>query len=449
MAAALDPKLQARFTRQGIHLISATRGARLFRSALERSAAHLLIVPIDLRTFVAVWGSGLPLIWRKLLPSAPAEARNTWRDELLAQDYSSRLQALIPAVCAEVARVLSLASTEHVSQHEPLQNLGLDSLMAVELRSALSRRTGLLLPTTTAFHQLTAAGLAKVLADELTSEVRSTPLAGSPAPRAGTASSRLVAHCEPLSRLDAGSRLFCFPDAGGAGAMFLPLVPLRDAGVEIHVISHDRWLPGEKSSRAREYLKTAVEYVQGLSDRPYALFGHSVGALLAWRVAHELIQSGGREPLFLAPSGILPLLPEQGVAQDLNEAVRVLFAAREGLATGTLSSFQADFAADMSLWETLPRAPQHPLPIPISAFMGGEDPLVTQAGMKTWANHTGIDFSLIVLPGDHFYPYREQTRPFLLKELAREFFEACFITPVHAGLATTRVRQRREVAKLP
>jgi len=231
--------------------------------------------------------------------------------------------------------------------------------------------------------------------------------------------------------------------------MFLPLVPLRDAGVEIHVISHDRWLPGEKSSRAREYLKTAVEYVQGLSDRPYALFGHSVGALLAWRVAHELIQSGGREPLFLAPSGILPLLPEQGVAQDLNEAVRVLFAAREGLATGTLSSFQADFAADMSLWETLPRAPQHPLPIPISAFMGGEDPLVTQAGMKTWANHTGIDFSLIVLPGDHFYPYREQTRPFLLKELAREFFEACFITPVHAGLATTRVRQRREVAKLP
>jgi epothilone polyketide synthase D len=446
MAAALDAKLQARFARQGIHLISPGQGAGLFRSALQHTEPQLLIASIDLTTFAEVWGAAVPPIWRGLLPAVARGERNSWRDDVLSKPASHRLEAVTQTLREEVARVLSFPSADSAPLNGSLRDLGLDSLMAMELRSSLGRRTGLLLPTTLAFDQATLGTLAELLLLQLGSDPALAAERVATGSDPSTASPG-VAHCERLSRLATGSRLICFPDAGGVGSMFLPLVALRDAGVEIHVISHNRLAPGDAPRRARAYSRVAADYVRSLSERPYALYGHSVGALLAWHVAQELIQSGGPRPLFLAPSAILPLVPGQRSAADLSEAMRLLFGARPAASPGSLSSFEADFAADMALWQALPATSGKPLPVPISAFVGVDDNLVTPAGMQSWAEHTDSDFSLIVLPGDHFYPYRNALRSLLVKELAREFFDARFGRSAEGS--AVRVRQRREVSMLP
>ncbi|MEO8180782.1 MAG: SDR family NAD(P)-dependent oxidoreductase, partial [Deltaproteobacteria bacterium] len=171
MAAALDSKLQARFARQGISMLSTSEGLSLFESVLGRSESQLVVVPLDLRRLGKALGSSIPSVWRSLVRSSslgsPA-AGGSWSRELSALAAGARLEAVTEAVRTEVARVLSLPSPTQVPLDRPLQELGLDSLMAVELRNALGRRAGVTLPATLAFDHPTSAAIAKhLLADVL------------------------------------------------------------------------------------------------------------------------------------------------------------------------------------------------------------------------------------------------------------------------------------------
>ena len=73
---------------------------------------------------------------------------------------------MLKTVRAEVARVLSMASADAVDKDKALKELGLDSLMAVELRNALGRRAGVTLPATLAFDYPTPLQIAKYLLDK-------------------------------------------------------------------------------------------------------------------------------------------------------------------------------------------------------------------------------------------------------------------------------------------
>ena len=90
-----------------------------------------------------------------------------------------RLEAAIAAVRAEVARVLSLEGAEAVASERPLKELGLDSLMALELRNALGKLAGTTLPATLAFDYPTPAAIAKYLLENVLSlsQAASTPAA--------------------------------------------------------------------------------------------------------------------------------------------------------------------------------------------------------------------------------------------------------------------------------
>ncbi|MEO8183354.1 MAG: alpha/beta fold hydrolase [Deltaproteobacteria bacterium] len=306
----------------------------------------------------------------------------------------------------------------------------------------------MLLPATLAFDQPSPETIAEHLVPEPFTETRPVEAHASAISADSPTTSREVAHCERLSHLNAGSRLFCFHDAGGAASMFLPLVQMAGAGVEIHTISHNRLAPPD-SQRGRQYLKAAVAYVRSLSDRPYAFFGHSVGALLAWRVAQEIVEGGGLQPLFLAPSGAPPVTPVEGFALDVSIVMDALLGARTVVTPASLASFQSDFATDLALWQMLPPTSKRPFPIPIAAFLGSEDTFVTQPAMKTWGGQTTRDFSITVLPGDHFYPHRKELQQALAKELARAFFDASFSSITHDELATRRIGRERKVAIEP
>jgi acyl transferase domain-containing protein/surfactin synthase thioesterase subunit len=407
MAAGLDDKLKARFERQGIGMLGARQGIALLESCLGRPEAQLSVVPLDLRVVARSVGTPFPPIWRSLLRPAPlrtASARGSWRVELWALPVDQRLQTVSDVIRSEVARVLSLASADRVPLDQPFQELGLDSLMAVELRNVLERRMGQKLPATVIFHHPTANSMARYLLDQL-----SGPL-GSAASSARSA----AAYCECLKPLVAPrARLFGFHDAGGSASLFEPFCRLESDDVEVHAVSNARSRIAEGTGEL--YLEAAVGYIRSKSDLPYVLFGHSLGGLFAWRVLKALGRQGVRLPhLLVLSAAVVPSAIERAKSA---EGLTELFNTVVGDRLRAAKSLRADFDADFALWAALPAAGPEPVDVDIQAFVGQGDAYANQEAMTAWSQATTTAFSLSAFPGGHFYITEDSGRSAMLRAL--------------------------------
>jgi surfactin synthase thioesterase subunit/acyl carrier protein len=304
--------------------------------------------------------------------------------------------------------VLSFGSPSDVPLDKPLKDLGLDSLTAVELGNALSNRTGANIPATLALNHPTAAAIATyLLANVMGASARVE------------SSSSVTAYCEQLNVVNQlEARLFCFHGAGGSTVMFGPLAELGGSGVEIHGISHAR-SETPSSHGSERYLQQAVSYVASLSSQPYALLGHSLGCLFAWRVLQELAARGHRLPKVFFPSSL-------GLdALDHLHRSPVDFSAVAVMAAGKFAEtehLKVACAADVTLARALCKPERQTLAVPvrISALLAREDPFVNEQAVRTWAGATTSEFSLTVLPGGHSYLVDEGSRPLLLDVLRRD-----------------------------
>jgi len=163
MAMGLSAGLRARLAGQGLAMIAPAQGMALFDKAITRREAQLVVAPLDLRAAGAAFGASVPPVWRALVRSSTtraAAASSNWLSEIAALPAERRVDAMTQAVRAEVARVLSLGRAAAVPADRPLRELGLDSLIAVELRNALGRRVGATLPANLAFDYPTPALIA-------------------------------------------------------------------------------------------------------------------------------------------------------------------------------------------------------------------------------------------------------------------------------------------------
>src|SRR5262245_15619724 len=110
---------------------------------------------------------------------APATRQGGWAREVALLPAERRLEAALEAVRAEVARVLSMDGAQAIGTDRPLKELGLDSMMALELRNALGKRVGATLPATLAFDYPTPAAIAKHVLEQVLS-VSEAPGASAP-----------------------------------------------------------------------------------------------------------------------------------------------------------------------------------------------------------------------------------------------------------------------------
>ncbi|MEU1818962.1 type I polyketide synthase [Streptomyces roseifaciens] len=158
---------RARMARSGVLPLPPEEGLRLFDAALASDAAVLAPVRIDTG---ALRAGEAPAVLRALVPAAArrgaAQAAATPSVSLLADRLeglpeAERDKAVEDLVRAEVAAVLGHASAHAVRPEHAFQDLGFDSLTAVELRNRLNRATGLKLPATLVFDYPTPALLAR------------------------------------------------------------------------------------------------------------------------------------------------------------------------------------------------------------------------------------------------------------------------------------------------
>jgi epothilone polyketide synthase D len=154
LASGVKGAQQGRQDRSGLGAVTPTEGMALFEAAMGRSEAQLLPVPMHLGALRKGLGDAIPPFWRALVHPARRVVqakRSGWADEVCSLSPRQREEVVLKTVRAEVARVLSMGNAEVVVKDRPLKELGLDSLMAVELRNALGKRVGKTLPATLAF----------------------------------------------------------------------------------------------------------------------------------------------------------------------------------------------------------------------------------------------------------------------------------------------------------
>ncbi len=225
-----------------------------------------------------------------------------------------------------------------------------------------------------------------------------------------------------------GLRLFCFPHAG-AGASAYRLWPSSvDPDVEVCRIQY----PG-REDRLSEPLYTDLHplvetlsgVIAGVDDAPFAFYGHSVGALIAFEVARSLRRAGRPGPVSLFVSGRqAPHLPQRPALSGLPEAEFVERVNQYGSLPDVLlrdpdlrALFIGILRADLRLLDTYRYTADEPLDCPLWAAGGSQDPTVSKVELDAWSQHTCRDFQISMFPGKHFFLH-EQPHAFL-QELNR------------------------------
>jgi polyketide synthase 12 len=174
MAARLSDADRARMRRRGLVPLSPVDGLALLDTALGRPDAMLVPAHLD-TSAVATHGEAAPTMLGGMVRTAPrprattatATTTVTLEQRLAALAESERERAVLDLVRSEIASALDLGRPEGLGPDRPLKDLGLDSLVAVELRNRLQSVTGLRLPSTLLFDYPTPGALAKMIREEL------------------------------------------------------------------------------------------------------------------------------------------------------------------------------------------------------------------------------------------------------------------------------------------
>lgn len=214
---------------------------------------------------------------------------------------------------------------------------------------------------------------------------------------------------------EASSRLFCFPHAGGSATTFRHWAGFFQPTVEVCVVhrsvgkDHLRDAPLTRIGPAVEAVCAAL--VQW-SDKPFAFFGHSIGALIAFEVARRLAVLSGPGPSHLFVSACCaPSMPNTGPARykltecDLIEYLRQLGGTPDEVFENDelLSCLFPSIRADLELGETYSYLRAPALRCPITALGGVDDLEVSREGLDAWREESAEAFSLKLFPGNHFF----------------------------------------------
>jgi medium-chain acyl-[acyl-carrier-protein] hydrolase len=210
-------------------------------------------------------------------------------------------------------------------------------------------------------------------------------------------------------------RLFCFP-FGGAGASFYrdwqPALPKSIEVCPVQPPGREERLSEKPFTNLAPLVAELGEILRPYLDRPFAFFGHSMGALISFELARYLRRLNQPMPAYLFISGRpapqIPLndpptfdLPDSEFIEELRKI--------QGTPESVLQNpelmalFMPLLRADFELCQTYPYDHELPLNCPFFVFGGLTDSDISQESLVSWRAQTNSPMQLQMFPGDHFF----------------------------------------------
>lgn len=217
-------------------------------------------------------------------------------------------------------------------------------------------------------------------------------------------------------------RLFCFPYAGGGAWSFRTWANELPATIEVCAIElpgRGTRMPEAPFTTLEDLLRSLLPALVSALDKPFALFGHSMGGLISFELARRLHQDCQLSPTHLFISGRrAPQIPDYDPPihnlpeaqfleklRDFNGTPEAILQNHE-LMQLVLPTLRADFA----LLANYAYHPASPLDCPITVFGGLQDTTTNPKHLEAWREQTSHRFSLHLLPGDHFFLHQAQAQ---------------------------------------
>ena len=236
--------------------------------------------------------------------------------------------------------------------------------------------------------------------------------------------------CLPFNAPGGAMRLYCLPHAGGSAATYrgwtgrlgpVAVCPLQPPG-------RDTRLRDAPHTRMAPLVAELADAVLADTSLPYAVYGHSLGALVGFELLREIDRRGGPAPAHFAVSGApaphlsgsdgTPRVTGMGDPEVI-ELLRTLGGTPEQLLADptVLRMILPPFRADFAVKESYGYAPGPPLDVPITALAASADPRASVEAVAAWREHTTRGFTLHRLAGGHFAVLQQ---PYVTQELLRQ-----------------------------
>ncbi len=486
LAEDLGERGAAIWRARGMDYIPPALGRTAFDTLFSGHMTQAVVTLTDWSLFLRQFQAPPPFYAELVAPASedgPADDAAALRARLTNGDPEDRRAALTDFLTGQAAATLGMGSPP--DPERPLRDLGLDSLMAVTLINRVEAATGVRIP---AVKLIQGPPIAQVI-DEVWSDLSGVeavaPAPAPPAARAGdterddgaaAAGDVLTAPppatAKPLGRAAATTgarpaagtwltpvtpreapsfRLFCFPFAGGGSAAYQTWAPQADPTIEMIAVE-----PPGRLSRIHEppvrdmetFVTSVVTAMDGLLDRPYALFGHCLGGLTLYETARALVESGRPRPRHLFCSGARPpdrvrtaglferrlarhlaglkgyqpLVPPYGQPDDVFASIVRQFdmaASDEFLDDPDLRRLMLPAVrAEFEMTFEYRHRPGRPWNIPITCFVSRGDPYVSREDVLGWGRFTNDRLNVHMREGTHYSVFEDAA--FIQRVIARE-----------------------------
>ncbi len=209
-------------------------------------------------------------------------------------------------------------------------------------------------------------------------------------------------------------RVICIPGVGGYPELFHGWLAGYPAGVDFLLAR----LPGAYADRPGESLPESLQALAArqaavlapMLDRPYAVFGHSMGGIAAFELVRTLIAAGAPAPRRLVVAGSRSPLQPRLVPAVHDQPADVFWDAMgadqdQMPPRAVLDAMESRLRADLRLIELYQPGDTEPLPCPLTVFGGRDDAEVAVEDLARWEPLAGAGCSVTVVPGGHGFPF--------------------------------------------